>query len=264
MRLLDFSLDPEAARVTINDWVEDQTEERIKDLLPLNSITSATRLVLTNCIYFKAAWGIPFDEDLTADGDFNLENGSTVSVPFMTLEHAMGEQGEAITTASGDGYRAVDLPYFGGQFSMLIVMPDAGNFSQVEQSLNADVLAGIVQSLEPSQVSVTMPKFEYTSEFSLKDQLVQLGIVDAFGGAADFSGIDGVGGLFISNVFHKSFIAVDEKGTEAAAATAVVFFESAAPPETHITLNRPFIYFIRDVESGTILFAGCLMNPASS
>lgn len=264
IRMVDFISDPESARHSINAWVAEQTENRIEELLEFGTINALTRLVLTNAIYFKAAWAIPFDEEFTRDGEFFLTDGSSVSVPMMTPSEGFGENNEKITATEGPGYKAVELPYYGGEFAMLVVVPDWGNFAAFELSLDSLLIEGIVGNLEPREITLTMPKFGYESSYELEEVLYGMGMTDAFtSGAADFSGIDGgYGELFISKVAHKAFIAVDEAGTEAAAATAVVLCFTGLMDPLELHIDRPFIYFIRDTKTGAILFVGRVLDPA--
>ncbi|MBL7065094.1 MAG: serpin family protein [Anaerolineae bacterium] len=256
LRLLDFRNAPEKSRVTINDWVSDQTEDRIEDLIPQGVIDELTRLVLTNAIYFNAAWAEPFEPDQTDDGTFHLLDGGQVTVPMM-------EQMESFGYAEGEGYQAVELPYDGWELSMVVLLPDTGEFEAFEGSLDAERVDGIVKDLVHGQVALTMPKFEFESGFSLVETLAAMGMPDAFTGAADFSGITGDRDLFIGEVIHKAFVSVDEAGTEAAAATAVVMPASAPPEEpVEVTVDRPFIFLIRDIETGAILFVGRVLDPS--
>ena len=257
LRILDFASAPEESRITINNWVSDQTEGRIKDLIPQGLIDSLTRLVLTNAIYFNAAWQDPFNEDATYDGTFYLLNGDEITVPMM-------RQTESFGYGEGDGYQAVELPYDGRETSMVILLPTAGNFESFEDLLDAQQLDKIIGRLEYREVALTMPKFEFDSEFSLGETLAAMGMPAAFSGSADFSGMTGNRELFIADVVHKAFVSVDEAGTEAAAATAVVM-PMAMPPEepVEVTIDRPFIFLIRDIETGTILFVGRVVNPSA-
>ncbi|NIM16104.1 MAG: serpin family protein [Candidatus Aminicenantes bacterium] len=261
--LVDFKSNPEQARLTINDWVARQTENKITDLLEESQIDRFTRLVLTNAIYFNAAWAIPFNEEVTYDGDFYLSNGSTITVPMMIPQEGSGENGEIYTTAEGPGYQAVELPYYGGEFSMLIVIPDQGTFATFEQNLDYSLIEEIVNNLRGEDITLRMPKFGCESEFDLANALAGMGMPDAFNSnLADFSGIDGgVGGLYIGAVVHNAFITVDEAGTEAAAATAVVVFGVGVRNPREIIINRPFIYMIRDMKTNTILFLGRVKKP---
>jgi len=257
LRILDFITETEASRLAINQWVSDQTEGRIEDLIPQGAIDALTRLVLTNAIYFNAAWEYPFDEDMTADGPFYLLDGGQVTVPMM-------KQTESFGYTEGEGYQAVELLYDGGELSMVVLLPEAGQFEAFEEGLQAQQVCNIISGLQPTEVALTMPQFEFDSEFSLKDTLAGMGMPIAFSSGADFSGMTGNPELFISDVVHKAFVAVDEAGTEAAAATAVIMKLTAVPdPPVEVTLDRPFIFLIRDIETGTILFVGRVMNPGA-
>jgi serpin B len=258
LRILDFITETEASRLAINQWVSDQTEGRIEDLIPQGAVDALTRLVLTNAIYFNAAWAHPFDEDITADGPFYLLDGRQVSVPMM-------KQTEWFGYTEGKGYQAVELQYDGGELSMVILLPQAGDFEAFEEGLQAQQVDTIINDLQSTGVTLTMPRFELDSEFSLKDTLEDMGIRDAFSlGDADFSGMTGNRDLFISAVIHKAFVSVDEAGTEAAAATAVVIKMSAAPGlPVEVTIDHPFIFLIRDIETGAILFVGRVLNPGA-
>jgi len=257
LRILDFINETEKSRLIINDWVSDQTEGRIKDLIPQGAIDALTRLVLTNAIYFNAAWEDPFDEDVTADGPFYLFEGGQVIVPMM-------KQTESFGYTEGEGYQAVELQYDGNELSMVILLPEAGQFQAFEEGLQAQKISAIISGLQSTGVTLTMPKFEFDSEFSLTDTLAKMGMLIAFSGDADFSGMTGNRALFISDVVHKAFVSVDEAGTEAAAATAVIMPEAGPPePTVEVTIDHPFIFLIRDIETGAILFVGRVMNPGA-
>jgi serpin B len=213
--------------------------------------------VLTNAIYFNAAWAYPFEEDMTADSPFHLIDGGQVIVPMM-------RQTESFGYTEGEGYQAVELLYDGGELSMVILLPEAGNFEAFEETLNAQQVDAIISGLQPTEVALTMPKFEFDSEFSLKDTLAGMGMPIAFSSSADFSGMTGNPELFISDVIHKAFVAVDEAGTEAAAATAVIIKLTAVPePPVEVTMDRPFIFLVRDIETGAVLFVGRVLNPGA-
>jgi len=254
LRLVDYMEAPEEARQIVNQWVSDQTEEKIKDLIPQGAIDSLTRLVLANAIYFNAGWFYPFEEEQTRNGSFHLLGGGQISVPMMSQSKMLGY-------AKGEGYQAVALPYVGSEMAMVILLPRVDYFEVFEDSLSSEFLSEILQSLEMREVALTMPKFEYESSFMLSDALIEMGMPSAFGDA-DFSGMTGTRELFISEVVHKAFISVDEEGTEAAAATAVIMSLTAAPaPAVEVTIDRPFIYMIRDLQTGTVLFVGRVLNP---
>jgi serpin B len=253
LRVMDFIGSPEPSRVTINQWVSEQTEDRINDLIPPGAINTLTRLVLTNAIYFNAAWRYPFEENATADGPFTLLNGQKITVPMM-------HETEALRHAKGDGYQAVELAYDGNDLSMVILLPD--KLDAFEAALDSQKVNSIIQSLQGGEVALTMPRFEFDSSFSLKSKLAEMGMPVAFNSEADFSGMDGKRDLCITDVIHKAFVSVDEAGTEAAAATAVIVGATAMPLEpVTITLDRPFIFLIRDIATGTILFIGRVVNP---
>ncbi len=257
LRVLDFTKEPEESRVIINDWVSEETEGRIKDLLPSGSISALTRLVLTNAIYFNAAWQYPFEENATRDGLFHLLEGGEVSVPMMRQKKSLGY-------AESEGYQAVELPYDGRELSMVILLPQAGNFETFEKSLDAQQVDNIIKGLESTQVILTVPRFEFESSFRLGETLAAMGMPDAFSGNADFSGMTGNRDLFISDVVHKAFVSVDEAGTEAAAATAVIMPTAAPPGATvEVTIDRPFIFLIRDIKTGAISFVGRVVNPSA-
>jgi serpin B len=257
LRLLDFVREPDQSRITINNWVSDQTEGKIKDLIPQGVIDALTRLVLTNAIYFNAAWLNPFDKELTSNGTFYLLDGGDVAVPMMRQTHSFGY-------ITGDGYQAVELPYDGDQLSMIVLLPDSGKFETFQNSLNAALVNHIVSDLQSREVDLTMPQFQFESEFSLADTLAAMGMPVAFSDEADFSGMTGNRELAITDVLHKAFVSVDEAGTEAAAATAVVVGLTAVPEQpVQVTVDRPFIFLIRDIQTGAILFVGQVVNPSA-
>jgi serpin B len=257
LRLVDFINETEPSRITINKWVSDQTEERIKDLIPQGAINELTRLVLTNAIYFNAAWQYPFEKTTTANGPFFLLNGSNVTVPMM-------RQTESLRYTEGANYQAVELPYDGQELSMVILLPKAGQFEAFEQSLDAGVVTGIIDRLEGGQVALTMPKFEYEYSLGLKQALTTLGMGIAFTPDADLSGMDGKHDLLIQDVLHKAFVSVDEAGTEAAAATAVIVGLTSIPAQpVEVKIDRPFIFLIRDIATGSVIFIGRVLNPAT-
>ena len=254
--LLDFVGDPEGSRNTINQWVSDQTEGRIDELIPQGIIDSLTRLVLTNAIYFNAAWEYPFDESWTKPGIFHTQAGEQVEVPMM-------KKAKCFAYDSGDGYQAVELPYSGRELSMLILVPDGGRFDEFENSLDRDFVENVVDRLDQKQIALWMPKFEFEDRLRLADTLSAMGMPAAFSMQADFSGMDGTKDLFIMDVIHQAFVSVDEAGTEAAAATAVVMPLKSAQIEDPVELNidRPFIFLIRDKLTDTILFLGRVADP---
>jgi serpin B len=258
VNLLDFVGAPESARTTINGWVADKTEQKIKDLLPQGSIDGATRLVLVNAVYFNAAWLHPFDPTKTFNLDFTLLDNSKVSVKWM------GNLLSDVPALKGTGFSAVALPYQDDRLSLLLVVPDAGNFASFEASLDTAKLDGIVAGLTNQTVVLGMPRFKVETGESLGAMLEGLGMTSAFvPGQADFSGMDGSTGLYVSDVIHKAFIDVAEKGTEAAAATAAVMAASM-PLGLVISADRPFIFVLRDQPTGAILFMGRVLDPTKT
>jgi serine protease inhibitor len=263
---VDFKRKAEAARQAINGWVEEKTEKRIRDLVPAGGVSRETRLVLVNAIYFLGDWAEPFAKEATQPAPFSVSASAKKDVPTM---HAV----ESFRFVAKDGLKAVELPYKGGQMSMLLVLPDAvDGLPALESSLTAERLDGIVASLAAARVHVSLPKFEIDppGALGLSQVLSKLGMADAFSPAmADFTAIadppDPRDRLFISEVFHKAFVKVDEKGTEAAAATAVVMDRAGAvmtrPAE--FKADHPFLFFIRDNASGMVLFMGRVGDPSS-
>ncbi len=249
--------DPEAARETINQWVSDQTEDLIPDLIAKGVLTPDTRLVLTNAIYFKAAWAAEFDPNFTSDAPFTLLDGSTVTVPTMV-------QTASQPYASGEGYQAVLLPYAGEQTAMLIIVPDSGQFEAVESALSADMYTAVLDALQPMTVALWMPSFEYRSSLQLAETLANMGMTDAFTANADFSGMTGERNLFIDAVIHQAYIKTAEEGTEAAAATAITMGATAIMPDISLNIDRPFLYLLIDQPTRSILFMGRVLNPAAS
>ncbi|NPV74973.1 MAG: serpin family protein [Anaerolineae bacterium] len=257
MRLVNFSEDAEGSRRIINQWVSDQTRARIQDLLPPGSLDAMTRLVLTNAIYFKAGWLHQFEKESTRPAPFYLLDGSTVQAQTMRLNKPFGY-------AILENARALELPYEGGGVSMLLLLPDEGQFQAVEARLDGDLLGELQQNWQYGSVDLALPKFTFESQFDLNQALSGLGMADAFNASqADFSGMTGNRELYISSVVHKAFVAVDETGTEAAAATAVIMGATAAMPQEPVIFHfdRPFIFLIRDNQTGSILFAGRVLDP---
>ena len=263
MRTVNFVEAPEGSRKAINDWVAESTEDRIRDLIPKKVITEQTRLVLANAIYFNASWLWTFDEELTDDHPFHLLNGDSVDIPMMTQTADFGY-------VKKEGYLALELPYRASNMSMLVLLPDEGMFNEFETALDTDLVRQALEEMEYTYLRLKMPKFKVESQFKLNKVLEDMGMPNAFSGsAADFSGMDGhkcgddPGCLVISDVFHKAFVSVDEKGTEAAAATAVAMATSNRPEPQPVVIDRPFIFLIRDIETEAILFVGRVVDPST-
>lgn len=265
LRQVDFIDAPDAARGEINAWIAEQTGDRIRDIVPEGAIDAATRLVLANAIWFYGAWQHTFDKENTRDAPFHLANGTTVDVPFMA-------QTESFAYAALDTFQAVELPYDNGGYAMTIILPDDGQFDAVEAALDPATLGNALNALEHTEIRLFLPRFGFEFAASLAKPLHALGIVNAFDpDRADFSGmVDGPlppgENLFIGDVLHKAFVAVDEEGTEAAAATVVIIGATSAQPAEPIELriDRPFLFAIRDTRTGTILFLGRVVDPASN
>lgn len=255
---VDFINATENARLTINAWVEQQTQNKIQDLLSQGILDSATRLVLTNAIYFQGNWLVPFDASQTRNQPFYLSSGETIEVPMM---HQM----EYWNYAPLDGLQVLELPYQGETLSMVILIPEQSDgLAALEQQLTPDHLQQWLVAaqeypmmMDGGAVSVWLPKFKLTSTFELKDTLSAMGMPQAFTNA-DFSGMNGQRDLVISQVIHKAFVEVNEQGTEAAAATAVVTTRGGTQ---NCRIDRPFVFLIRDRDSGSILFLGRVVNP---
>ena len=258
LRLLDYAGDPEGSRVIINDWVEDATEDRIKDLIPEGAIDGDTRLALVNAIWFKANWFNQFDPEATATGMFTLLDGGEVEVPLM---HASQRTGYA----SSDLFEAVRLPY-AGDAAMVVLLPKQGAPADLASRLTPDDLE---IAWGDYQVDLTLPRFEFHAEIKLKAALQELGMRAAFeppwsgvNDEADFTGITEIRDLYVSEAFHKTFIAIDEEGTEAAAATALILNRLSKPGSATFTADRPFLFWIEHSSTGEMLFLGQVTNPA--
>lgn len=266
---LDFISKPEESRETINSWVEDKTEKKIKDLIPAGVINPMTRLVITNAIYFKGNWVKQFDKNKTADTEFRVAPGKTMTVPMM---QRTDEDAVFLYAENGD-LQMLSMPYehsAGRKMSMVVLLPkEDDSLAVTETSLNAGTLAALRQSASSQRVKVYFPKFTVKTKYSqMGKTLAAMGMPTAFSANADFSGMDGKNDLFISDVIHQAFVDVNEEGTEAAAATAVVMRLAAAPanpePVPVFRADHPFIFLIQDDETGTILFMGRIVNPVTS
>jgi serpin B len=252
---VDFG-DSSAAVETINTWVSDNTNARITEILSPSSVNASTALVLTNAIWFQGDWGQAFDPEMTTQRPFTRADGSTVGVSMMaqraTVKWAELSQGSALA-----------LPYEGGELEMLIVLPDEPDgLPALEATLGAAEMMRWQQSLRSQKVNIRLPSFEMADDMSLSGALTALGMPSVFSGSADLSGI--APGIVPSEVLHKAWVSVDERGTEAAAATAVITSRSAPPKIPVFNADHPFIFFIRDARSGSILFAGRMTGEQSA
>jgi len=261
---MDFVRAAEQARQTINGWVAQETNEKIKDLLGRGTVGPMTRLVLTNAIYFKGRWAAPFEERQTRPEPFALLDGGTVQAPMMNQK---AEFRYAQVGANHDSpLQVLELPYVDQGLSMIILLPKATDgIEGLEARLNRETLTAWLDPLRRCEVKVTIPKFKLTSKFDLRKVLTGMGMTDAFSEAADFSGMTERRELFLSAVVHQAYVDVNEEGTEAAAATgAVISLTSMRVDETPVfRADHPFIFLIRDNASGSILFLGRVMNPLS-
>ena len=257
IQLADFINQREAVRQQINDWVAKQTNDKIKDLIPAGALDAYTRMVLVNALYFKADWQSPFDPANTSDGPFHLLDGSQVQAKMMSDEFG------GVPYAAGDGYQAIELPYAGNMAAMDLIVPDADSFQKFENDLTQAKLEEILETMQPTGMQLSMPKFTFHSSFDLGEKLAALGMSDAFSAdRADFSAMTGKRDLYITKVLHQAYVAVDEQGTEAAAATSVIMGLTAARiPDQTLKIDRPFIFVIRDLGGGQILFIGRVTDP---
>jgi serpin B len=256
LQLVDFVNDSAGATDAINSWVAEQTRDKIPVIIPPGLLDAMTRLVLVNTLYLKAQWDTQFLKASTADGAFQLASGESVQVPLM-----VGGSGTANGLGHGDGWQSTRLSYVGGELAMTIVLPDAGRLGDVEAAIGQGGLPQILGALEPQAVALTLPRWTFRFHASLVPPLHALGMVTPFANA-DFSGMTEDEELFISDVLHEVFIAVDEEGTEAAAVTVVGMRATGMPADpVPFVVDRPFLFVIHDVEHGTPLFVGRVADP---
>jgi len=256
---VDFKNNPELAREKINTWVEDETQGKIKDLIPPNAITEFTRLILANAIYFKGSWLNSFNKNLTQQGDFWTLSESQISVDMMK------SLGNKFNYVQDGNIEAILLPYLSRDFAMTIILPKQGAFLSVEKELSTDLIDTLLGKMQPENVDLVMPKFDYETTINANDILKSLGMELAFNPEkSDFSGMSEEDRLYITDVLQKATITVDEEGTEAAAATAIIMGVKSMPiQEEPITLviDRPFLFFISHLPTGSILFMGRVVEP---
>ena len=250
------------AEETINAWISGETNGKIPNLLTPGTLDSTTRMVLTNAVYFLGAWADPFNEVLTQDDTFHAVDGDVI-VPMM-------RKTDSNRYAQGEGYQAIQLPYEGGGMVMTIVLPEEGRMQDVRSSMNGTFFSDLGGNAGYSLVALTLPKFEFRwGTMSVRGALSSMGMTDAFDEpVADFSGMaDTSENLFIMDVVHQAFVSVDEAGTEAAAATAVIVGADSGipqdPPEpVHMVVDRPFLFGISDTQTGALLFVGEVVDPS--
>ena len=256
---LDFAGNPNAARLHINDWVAEQTHDRIEDLLPAGAVDGLTRLVLTNAVYFNGQWKYQFDPEDTRDAAFYISPTEQVQSPMMF-------QSAEFRYGSFDDFQMLEMPYSGDDLSMVIMLPkEKDGLADLESQLSLDMFQESIESLREKEVDVHLPKFTFSDDVNLGSTLQDMGMTDAFSPmTADFDGIADRDryDLHISGVFHKTFIDVNEVGTEAAAATGVVIgITSVPPPPPVFRADHPFLFALRDAHSGSLLFLGRLNEP---
>ncbi|MCK5333558.1 MAG: serpin family protein, partial [Candidatus Aenigmarchaeota archaeon] len=256
---LDFITETEKSRQIINTWVEDQTNNKIKDLLPQGVLNALTRLVLTNAIYFKGTWTKQFDKKDTKEEDFTTSSGQTSKVPMMSLT---GDNAKFNYAETNDA-QILELPYDNDDLSMLIILPKENDLGALEESLNSENVPKFKSMLRKQRVDIYIPKFKFETKYFMVETLKKMGMPTAFTSTADFSGMDGTKNMYIANVIHQAFVEVNEEGTEAAAATAVVMQITSASmePLPIFRANHPFIFLIQQKSTGNILFLGRVSNP---
>ena len=255
---LDFSKNVEAAEI-INSWIEEQTHDKIKDMIQSDMLPDLTKLVLTNAIYFKGLWEKQFDPDDTYEADFELSTGETVTVDMMDSDT---EDSNYNYTETED-LQILKLNYQGKNLSMIIVLPKENNISIAESAINYENLSNWRNDFNEIEIDVEIPKFKFETKYTLNNLLKEMGMVDAFlPGVADFSGMDGANYLLISKAIHQAYVEVNEEGTEAAAATAIIIELSMTPDPNEFRADHPFIFLIQHEETGAVLFMGKVMNPA--
>lgn len=254
---LDFVNENETSRQTINTFIEEQTNNKIKDLIPQGALSTDTRLVLTNAIYFKGTWVKQFDKENTHEQDFTTNLGEKVKTPMMKLT---GDDAEFAYTET-DEIQILEMPYDGKDLSMLLILPKENNLESVEESINSEKVAEWRDSLIEQRVDVYIPKFKFKTTYFMVENLRNMGMPTAFTREADFSGMDGTNNLFIQNVIHQAFVEVNEEGTEAAAATAAIIGTVSIPDIELFRANHPFIFIIQEKETGNILFLGRVSDP---
>lgn len=255
---VDFRGATEQARQTINAWVESKTDNKITDLIPQGGLDPSTVLLLTNAIYFYGTWVTQFNEGETRNETFTVSENQTVEVPMMSCTDTNAK----FNYAEEANLQILEMPYQGGNLSMLVLLPKDGNLTSLEDSLTLEKLNQWRSELSPQRVDVYFPRFSLTTGYNLNENLKEMGMPSAFiPGTADFSGMDGTRNLYIGSVLHKAFINVNEKGTEAAAATAVSVVCLVATQTTVFRADHPFMFMIQDRTTGTILFMGSIVNP---
>lgn len=255
---LDFKREAEKSCLIINRWVEEQTNNKIKNLIPQDALGEMTRMVITNAIYFKGLWAKQFDKKDTTESEFRVSPADKVKVQMMRLTDREAE----FNYAEAESLQILELSYKGGELSMLILLPKEGSMSSLEESLNVRKISALRESLKKENVEVYLPKFKFEAKYFIAENLREMGMPAAFSEEADFSGMTGKRDLFISDVIHQAFVEVNEEGTQAAAATSVMCGITAIQEDIKIfNADHPFIFIIQQRDTGNILFLGRVNNP---
>ncbi|WP_063816446.1 serpin family protein [Pedosphaera parvula] len=253
---VDFRTQSESARKEINDWVSKKTNGKIEEIIPSGALDAMTKLVLVNAIYFKGQWATQFNKSRTAPADFSISSSQKVQAQLMNLK-------SRFKFADRGNFQLLEMPYKGNELSMVVLLPkEVEGTQKLESMLHPKELSDWLSQAASPEVNVFLPKFKINAGFELGQPLAAMGMTDAFTAKADFSGMDGTRDLFISSVIHKAFVEVNEEGTEAAAATGITMSRTAAvhaPPT--FRADHPFLFLIRDMKSGSILFMGRVTDP---
>lgn len=262
---VDFKKNSENVRIQINSWIEGKTSGRIKDLIAPGMVNEMTRLILTNAIYFKGRWSVPFDKDFTKETDFQVNAVKTIKVSMMRPTD------DSFNYAEAEDFQMLEIPYLGNSLSMIVLLPKNRDLLKIEESLVLEKFQKWQGLLRKTEVDLFLPKFKFETKYFMAKTLEKMGMATAFsmpedyGGKADFSGMTGKKDLFVGEVIHQAFVEVNEEGTEAAAATAIVAPTGAAFNERRRTIfkvDHPFIFLIQEKKTGLILFIGRVIDPS--
>ncbi len=257
MWVVDFQSEPEVAREAINQWGSDATQGRISDVVPRGDVTTYTRFLPVSVAYLRAPWQVPFDRAMTRTGAFVRLDGETVETRTMQVASPSG-----VLTAEGAGWRAIDIPYLGAELSLLVITPNGpSSFEELEASLDPDRLDSIVDDLADEPIDLRLPLFQFTSSGDLTDPLEAMGLTDAFSRSADFSGITSDELLNLSGVAYEAYFGIDEEGTDADTTANATPNGSPSPGAEKVTVDRPFVFAVRERETGLILLMGRVVSP---
>ena len=256
MWVVDFQSDPETARESINQWGADATQGRIAEVVPRGDVTAFTRFLPTAVTYLRAPWQVPFDRAMTRTGSFVQLDGGTADVRTMQVSSPQG-----VLVAEGTGWQAVDIPYLGGELSLLVVVPVSSTFAELEQSFDRDQLDAVVSDLTEEPVDLRLPLFQFTTSGDLTDELETMGLTDAFSSSADFSGITSDELLELSGVAYQGYFGIDEEGTDADTRANATTTATPSAGAQKVTVDRPFLFAVRDRETGLVLLMGRVVSP---